>query len=498
MGLPLPAPRRWPVPLMGLGLLVAGTVALLLGEGRHRLDGVSPEAVVLEAVCQHVLDSTTVGRQAMVSSVWHPPLPVLLRLPLVAAVGSESCPLSSMAVSAFCGILSLLVLHRILRKWGVGRLRWILLAAVALNPFFVRGVFDGSSGTTALVLLLISVHGLAAWVTQRQIRALVYIGGGVALMAVTCFEVSLWMMLAFPLLLAHEWVRRSARDERHATLILALTPAAYVLGLWVLMNWLIMGDSRYFLRSLFSPACPREPYPLRLAGLAPYWAAAAVSVVAAVAARLRGDRCGMCVGGMGLAAFVGLVMLAPRGLAWDPDFMWLCVFVTAVLAVARGTVSAGDPQRLRLGAAAVPLLLTAIALAQGRGGGRMGPEGGDFRRLTGERDREMPRIASHVLSRSRYAKVFVCGYDSFLLLPPGGDALFLPALDFNFNKAKDDYRGHMLFLLVHRPVGRGAMDSIHWKFPGIFALGTRSTLYEGDWGEWRLFEIIEPARRRGP
>jgi hypothetical protein len=116
--------------------------------------------------------------------------------------------------------------------------------------------------------------------------------------------------------------------------------------------------------------------------------------------------------------------------------------------------------------------------------------------MRAEGDSQFPRIASHVLGRSRYAKVFVCGYDSFQLLGSRPDPVFLPVLDFNFNKVKDDYRGHVLFLLVHRPAGKGAMDSIHWKYGGIFAFGTRSTLYEGDWGDWRLFEIIEPARTR--
>lgn len=65
------------------------------------------------------------------------------------------------------------------------------------------------------------------------------------------------------------------------------------------------------------------------------------------------------------------------------------------------------------------------------------------------------------------------------------------ALDFNFNRAVADYRGHHLFLLVHKPEGRSAMDSVHWKFDAIYELGDRATLYEDDFGPWRLYEIIQ-------
>jgi hypothetical protein len=110
------------------------------------------------------------------------------------------------------------------------------------------------------------------------------------------------------------------------------------------------------------------------------------------------------------------------------------------------------------------------------------------------RNKWLPRIEHEIKSRSKYARVFVSGYESFVLIGPSHGGIFLPVLDFNFNKAKDDYRGQDLFLLIHRPVGRDAMDSIHWKYPNLFFHGTRSTLFDSDWGGWRLFEIVQAPR----
>jgi hypothetical protein len=39
------------------------------------------------------------------------------------------------------------------------------------------------------------------------------------------------------------------------------------------------------------------------------------------------------------------------------------------------------------------------------------------------------------------------------------------------------------------------MDSIHWRFEDVYRLGIGGTLYDSDWGPWRLFEIVEAPTR---
>jgi hypothetical protein len=151
---------------------------------------------------------------------------------------------------------------------------------------------------------------------------------------------------------------------------------------------------------------------------------------------------------------------------------------------------------LRLLACAAPL---AVSLALWSGGQafawRFAAPGGPSPSVVEARV-WLPNLEREVLKRSRYVKVFVCGYESFPLLGARSGRIFEHALDFNFYKAAQDYRGHALFLLVQRPVGRSAMDSIHWKYGDFFVRGASSTLYYGDWGAWRLFEIVQAPRER--
>jgi hypothetical protein len=102
-------------------------------------------------------------------------------------------------------------------------------------------------------------------------------------------------------------------------------------------------------------------------------------------------------------------------------------------------------------------------------------------------------LERHVEERTPFAKVFVCGYESFALLKGTPSRIFEHALDFNFDKAKRDYYGHVLYLLVHRPDQRHAMDSVHWKYRNIYVQGGRDTLYDSDWGDWRLFELVQAS-----
>ena len=367
---------------------------------------------------------------------------------------------------------------------------------MALHPAFAREALAGSSGTTVLTLVLATIYGLVEWVSRREIRHLLYVGAGAALMVLTSFETSLWLAGVFVILAAHEFTRPARPGERGATLLLAAAPVAYAAGLWVLMNWLIMGDAAYFLRSLRSPDVARLPLAPSLRDVSPYGAAAAAALLVTLAARRRGDRGGVCAGAMGMAPLAALAILAPRGWLWHPTALALCMLAAPALALGHLLGRASWPRWTRLGLLLLPLGIAALAWNELRLAGVAPAAGGGYAALWRERQELLPRLASHVLRRSRYARVFVCGYDGFRLLAADPEGLFLPALDFNFNKAKDDYRGQTLFVLVRRPAGLGGMDSVHWKYPGLYALGSRNTLYEADWGAWRLFEIVEPAPRR--
>ena len=285
-------------------------------------------------------------------------------------------------------------------------------------------------------------------------------------------------------------------DQKQAILIIVLAPLVYTLCLWSLMNWLIMGDWLYFVRSLWrwhgepSAATATLPGPV----FVHYIAAALCVIVLAACARKR-DRAGVYLSVVSLGSLVLAQFLAGRGLLWATMPVLFSLFPLCLLTI--GYVlghAAAVPRVLHWPVFIAPVVMMAASLA-GFAMAAVAPKPRQLP-LRQERDVWLPRIAHHVMARSEFSKVFVCGYEGLALVGPHEGRVFVYALDFDFGKAGEDFPGHDLYVLVRRPEGRSRMESIHWKYDGIYALGHRTTLYDGDWAAWRLFEVIQAPRRR--
>lgn len=494
MAFSIPSDSRWRSWVMALAL-----TAVFLAGGLRDVDLASREGVVCEAICRQLIDNTTEGRQALVSSAWWPPLPVLLRLPIAALVRGEAGPLSSLLISALLGMAALFLLNRILKRWGMGRLRWLVTAIPAVNPQFLRECVDGSSGTTVLFLVFLSAYGLVQWVAHRKLSFLIYLALGTALLLATSLEMAPWALLVLLLLVVDQMMMPSRHFYKEAVFILAFFPLLYTVGLWMLMNWLVMGDALYFARSLFTPRSIRDMVPGSPVGITVFhYASAAVSLVLAILALARKNRAGVCLGILGFSPLPFALLMGAKGLLWEPVPVLFCLFPFAVLSTTYLAVvmSAKPSRRSVIPVIAVLLIITGTVDWRYPAGKVAEKRAGSYGPASTDQNRWLPRIERHVLSRSKYATVFVCGYDSFPLIGSHPGVVFVHSLDFNFDKAEKDYPGHDLYVLVHRPQGRSAMDSIHWKYPRIFTLGSRTTLYDADFGDWRLFEIIQAPTDR--
>jgi len=318
---------------------------------------------------------------------------------------------------------------------------------------------------------------------------------GAGLLAMTRFELAWWLMAVFALVLWDLCARGTDRAQGGAVLTLALLPFLYGIGLWLLMNWLIMGDALYCLRSCFVGIGRCSVQNGAVDSVSPagmHYAAALVSLCALLVALGRRNRAGVFLSLLAVVPLMLALYEESRNRLWQPAPALLVLFPTCLLALGymAGSRMKAGPWTKALAAIGAVVSTLAVAFCP-TGVPRMPSVDGAFGGAVAARHEWLPRIERHVLSKSRFATVFVCGYDSFALLGVEADPLFVHALDFNFHKAREDYPGRTLYMLVHRPAGRSATDSVHWKFDRLYTLGTRQTLYDGDWGEWRLFEIIQ-------
>ncbi len=478
----------------GDGWLSALLALAFIAGGCAYLDRLDADAVVRDAIARELWRNTTVGRQALVASAWWPPFPILLRLPFVAfPCVSEGWPVASLLLSALAAAAALGWMLRRLRCEGLGKARYLVVLAVAVHPFFLEQALGGGPGPLVLLFALVAADGLAEWTAWRSLRGLVRLAGGSALLIGSSIEMAPWIAALYLCLLFDLARGPFERGQRGAALWLALLPPLAAAGFWVLMNWLIMGDAIYFLRGLLRH---RELLSGPLVVPFPFSPTDAVvggcALAAAAVAALRAHRAGVFLGLLAAAPVGIAAALSLRGLMGSPAPLLFVAGPLAVFAVARQVGTARRAPTARIAALAVAFGLTLAAAARWPERSLFAPARRSYATLAAQRRRWLPPLESHVRAASPFARVFVAGYESFELLDAPAPELFVPALDLDFAAVERDYAGNQLYVLVRRPEGRGAMDSIHWKYPRMYEWGSRYTLYDSDWGDWRLFEIVQP------
>jgi hypothetical protein len=266
-------------------------------------------------------------------------------------------------------------------------------------------------------------------------------------------------------------------------LLLGWLPLAYALGVWALLDWLLLGNPLYFLRSLAAHGgvFVRQAWPPPGA-LALTAALAALVALLLAAGMRRAD--GLLLALAALVAWGWHIFLRTASAAWVGDAAAPLALLLALAAL--GRLAQGMGGRGIYAAAILAPLVTVMALKEDRAASCAArPE-------QVWNNAELCRaVEADVRTRTPYGRVFVCGYEGLALLHDQPRGRLLPNLDLHIGELRRLYYGQTLFILIHRPIGRAAADSIHWRHPDSYRLGLERTLYERDFGgEWRLFKVV--------
>jgi hypothetical protein len=101
-------------------------------------------------------------------------------------------------------------------------------------------------------------------------------------------------------------------------------------------------------------------------------------------------------------------------------------------------------------------------------------------------------VARHVKDVTPWGRVFVCGYAGLggRCTDPADDALFEPCLDLHIADLRVAYTRQKLYLLVPKPERENALEPYEWRYGGIYLNGAQRLLFDRDFGDWRLYEVV--------
>lgn len=173
----------------------------------------------------------------------YPPLAVLVLLPftLVPIVASSlwALPLSSALFTA----IAFVVINRTFEWMGVPRiLRYLGLVLIALNPLVMFYGANGTSDMLSASILLLGISCLAMWAISHQVRYLISSGLAFSMSVVAGYDNIFWVLLSSAMIGVWLWRQKANQSEVQAVVVTFLLPIVYTLAMWVLFNWLILGD----------------------------------------------------------------------------------------------------------------------------------------------------------------------------------------------------------------------------------------------------------------
>jgi len=341
---------------------------------------------------------------------------------------------------------------------------------------------------TALMLglMLLAAAALADWAAYRRIRDVVTAGAAGAFLVLCGFPAFASAGLVVGLLPFMACGSRETRARFQAWLLLGGLPLVYAMGVWLLMNRLILGDALFFLRSL-DFLVPRL-YTFVLAVLSP-----GLALLPALAVTWGCEKRGTGTGGSGggptaasavliafaVALIAGGRVLQAFGVGWNTVSLNVCALAVLMVAMAR----LRQPVYRLAGALVLFVWLSSSWFGGGSQGSVVAAEG----RGGTETCRQ---VEEYVNERTPYGRVFVLGYAGLDLLRGYAGERLLPNMDLHVGALRRAYLGQNLYVLVPRPEGMRRAESVFWKHPDIYELGGDRLLYAATFGTWRLFEVI--------
>ena len=175
------------------------------------------------------LDAATFGSIAyMPFSIIKPVATSLVALPVATALAAGLLMASLNTVARNCNI------HLVFRI--------VLLLLFGLNPMFVYYAGSGDPAVLGLFLLGVALASLVSWSLTDQTRHLAAAGLAVGLGVMVDYG---FILVGIGFAIAFMIVSASKKDDGlkiRSTLLLFLTPMAYALLFWCLMNWVLLGD----------------------------------------------------------------------------------------------------------------------------------------------------------------------------------------------------------------------------------------------------------------
>ncbi|MCQ2009508.1 hypothetical protein NOM01_05780 [Sporolactobacillus sp. STSJ-5] len=206
--------------------------------------------------------------------VWNPlpsllMLPILLMSPWCKILASEGIA-GIILTALFAAFSAVLIFKSLLRRKQPFLFSFAIVLLFSLNPFIFLYGSNGMSEMLFIYFIIFCVIAFTDWLDEkRSVTSMIMVGFALALAFLTRYESILFGLALALSLTIIIWSKRKKEETAdyeaafiynkwEATEWLALLPAIYTGIIWIGLNWSIMGDGLFFLRSNYSNLAQSE------------------------------------------------------------------------------------------------------------------------------------------------------------------------------------------------------------------------------------------------
>ncbi|MEF3304026.1 hypothetical protein PV407_12705 [Paenibacillus sp. GYB003] len=471
---------------------------------------------------------------AAIGFVWNP-LPSLVDmlfllaypvLPSVATFGLAGVAMSSLFAAATASLLAAEAL-----RYGHGVFVGVSLAlAYCLNPFIFLFGSNGLSDAAFNFFIMWTVMAFVRWFRDEKPFGLVTASFTLALAFWTRYEAvpfgaALCVGTLTATLLVHRrmaekpleqrrWKYQSFRGE--GTLVLLLSPVVYSGLLWILWNYLIMGNPLYFLNSEYSNVAqagilamdseftsmvgsPKLAL-LKVLEKTAYYAVplGAIALLRMLGGRLlRWDFIVLVLLFVSIPALQLLMLLKGTSFAWFRYFMYGFPITVAWLPYEMGQIRKWKKAgRLLLLAS---LVGSAVLLTYAMSKPEIAPDEHAYITTSGhlEEQRIEQSIADYFNENLPDAVIMMDSYSAYrIILKSGRPERYVITSDRIFRKAMSDPHAYGIdYILLPRPTKESDGSAINVTYPNLYANGAEWCELYREFGDnrWRLYKVTGPT-----
>lgn len=213
---------------------------------------IADEAVIRTGQAIDLINGYNRGGQGLVCSIWLPPFPTLIQIPLVFFKFHLHNLFLNNILSSIFAAGSGVFLNMLFKRCEVDRVyRFLLLVFFYLNPLTLFQSANGTSQMMFVLFLVASFYYLLAWLKEKGLRDFLLMTLNTSLLCLIRIEGFFYAIAILAVIIIVSFYQRYKVLQKEGLLLLYLAPIVYLISLWFLFNWLIMGNAVYFLRGIF-------------------------------------------------------------------------------------------------------------------------------------------------------------------------------------------------------------------------------------------------------